>query len=98
LRDGAAPAIREFRATALLNSLATIGPLAKNGGSTLTGALLPGSSAIDDGDPAFGCAGPNGLPLPTDQRGVDRVHGMGCDVGAYGFRVIFLDGFESGEP
>ena len=39
-------------------------PLADNGGSTLTHALLPGSPAIDGADPAFAPA--------TDQRGVAR--------------------------
>ncbi len=52
-----------------------IGPLADNGGSTQTHALLPGSPAIDAGDPAN---------CPTiDQRGITRPQGAGCDIGAY---------------
>ncbi len=41
-----------------------LGPLADNGGSTLTHALLPGSPAIDAGD--------NAAAPATDQRGVAR--------------------------
>ena len=52
---------------------AMIGPLASNGGPTLTHALLPGSPAIDAG---AGCPA-------TDQRGVARPQGAACDVGAF---------------
>ncbi|MFN2270319.1 MAG: choice-of-anchor Q domain-containing protein, partial [Anaerolineae bacterium] len=50
--------------------------LADNGGPTLTHALVPGSPAIDaiPIDDA-GCTG-------TDQRGVTRPQGAGCDIGA----------------
>ena len=51
-----------------------LGPLADNGGATLTHALQSGSPAINHGDPA----GP-----PQDQRGYDRV-GV-PDVGAFEF-------------
>jgi hypothetical protein len=45
--------------------------------------LLPGSPAIDAGNPA-GCAGSSG-PLPMDQRGAAR---MGrCDIGAYEYTL-----------
>jgi predicted outer membrane repeat protein len=60
-----------------------LGPLADNGGPTLTHALLPGSSpAIDAGDPAD-IAGVNGVPL-HDQRGAPfiRVYGGRIDIGA----------------
>ena len=50
-----------------------LGPLANNGGPTLTRALMPGSRAIDHGDNA-------GCPA-TDQRGVARVGN--CDIGAF---------------
>ena len=50
-----------------------IGPLADNGGPTLTHALLAGSPAIDA---AGMCSG-------TDQRGVTRPQGAACDIGAY---------------
>ena len=53
-----------------------LGPLADNGGSTLTHALLPGSPAINAilaGD----CA------VATDQRGMARPSGGGCDIGAF---------------
>jgi hypothetical protein len=50
-----------------------LGPLADNGGLTLTHALLSGSPAIDAGDPAQ-------LGVP-DQRGV--VRNGGVNIGAY---------------
>jgi hypothetical protein len=54
-----------------------LGPLANNGGSTLTHALLPGS-------PAINAVTHNACPPPaTDQRGVTRPQGVACDVGAY---------------
>ncbi len=53
-----------------------VGPLANNGGQTLTHALLPGSIAIDAGD----CAGGT---TTTDQRGVPRPQGAYCDIGAF---------------
>ncbi len=60
-----------------------LGPLADNGGFSQTHALLSGSSAIDAGDPAI-CP-------KTDQRGVRRPLGGGCDIGAYEYEPrIFL--------
>ena len=60
-----------------------LGPLADNGGFTMTHALRAGSSAIDAGDPNFCPA--------TDQRGVVRPIGSGCDIGAYEYEPkIFL--------
>jgi beta-glucanase (GH16 family) len=49
-------------------------PLADNGGPTLTHALQPSSPAIDAADPA--------LCPSTDQRGVARPQGAGCDIGS----------------
>jgi large repetitive protein len=52
-------------------------PLANNGGPTMTMALTAGSPAIDAG--TTGCP-----PTPaTDQRGIARPQGLGCDVGAF---------------
>jgi hypothetical protein len=48
--------------------------LRDNGGQTNTMALAVGSPALDTGGP--GCP-------PTDQRGVPRPQGPGCDVGAF---------------
>jgi hypothetical protein len=49
--------------------------LASNGGPTLTHALSPNSPAIDAGD--------NAQCPDTDQRGVPRPVGSGCDIGAF---------------
>lgn len=63
-------------------------PLADNGGPTLTLGLLPGSPAVDRGDPA-GCRGLSGSPLAGDQRSRPRPqdgNGDGqsrCDIGAF---------------
>ncbi len=57
------------------NSNAELGPLQYNGGPTYTLALLPGSPAIDT-------ALKSDCPA-TDQRGVPRPQGAGCDIGAY---------------
>ena len=69
--------------SALTNSLSIktnfvgLGPLANNGGSTMTMGLLAGS-------PAINAAGTNAATFPpTDQRGVPRPMGTNCDIGAY---------------
>jgi len=80
----------------LLNDLGTIGPLGKHGGPTQTHELFPGSNAIDGGDPVNGCLSPTGV-LTVDQRGMGRVGGVRCDVGAYEEGVLFADGFEPGD-
>jgi hypothetical protein len=59
-----------------------LGPLADNGGPTMTHALLPGSVAIDK-IPSEMCVDAEGEPLTTDQRGFTRPVGDGCDVGAF---------------
>jgi CSLREA domain-containing protein len=51
--------------------------LADNGGPTRTQAVGPGSPAFD-AVPATGA----GCPA-TDQRGVTRPHGQGCEIGAF---------------
>ncbi len=57
------------------NTDALLGPLADNGGPTLTHALGAGSPALDAAD-AGACPA-------TDQRSVARPQGPGCDVGAF---------------
>jgi predicted outer membrane repeat protein len=62
-----------------INTDPLLGPLQDNGGPTLTHALLPGSSAIDAGDPNF-------TPPPfNDQRGCpfDRVFNGRIDIGSF---------------
>ncbi|HXU34627.1 MAG TPA: IPTL-CTERM sorting domain-containing protein, partial [Thermoanaerobaculia bacterium] len=53
-----------------------LGPLASNGGPTLTHLPLPGSPVLDAGDPA--------IPSPpaTDQRGAARIVGPAIDLGS----------------
>jgi predicted outer membrane repeat protein len=70
-----------------------LGPLADNGGPTLTHALLSGSTAID--------AGTDDLGFEYDQRGAGfhRVNGAAADIGAFetGNSIsdeIFADGFD----
>jgi len=67
----------DLTTTALLGKNPLLGPLAANGGPTLTHALLPGSPAID--------AGSNPAALANDQRGSGfaRVAGAAADIGAF---------------
>ena len=62
--------------------------LASNGGVTPTHALISGSAAIDSGS----CV------VSTDQRGVSRPQGPGCDIGSFEALtqgdLIFADGFQ----
>jgi len=68
----------EFTATGdLPGTTALIGTAGYYGGPTVTAPLLAGSPAVDQGDPsATRC-------VPTDQRGVARPQGAGCDIGAF---------------
>jgi hypothetical protein len=62
-----------------INTDPILGPLQNNGGPTLTHALLPGSPAINAGDPNF-------VPPPDfDQRGpgFDRVRNGRIDIGSF---------------
>jgi len=70
--------------TGILDPL--LGPLANNGGPTLTHALLPGSPAINAGD-LSAVAGVNGVPL-LDQRGTPfgRVFNGRIDIGAFEYQ------------
>ncbi|MGA7380142.1 MAG: right-handed parallel beta-helix repeat-containing protein [Terriglobales bacterium] len=63
-----------------------------NGGPTKTIALLPGSPAIDaiPVAPTNYCTAIDGTAILTDQRGVARPQGVGCDSGA--FEVTFRQG------
>jgi hypothetical protein len=65
-----------------------LGPLADHGGPTMTHALLPGSPAIDAGDPVTE-AGVGEVPL-YDQREAPfpRVAGGRIDMGAFEFQTL----------
>ena len=77
-----------------------LGPLAFNGGPTQTHALLPGSLALDAGDPAFTS------PPDFDQRGpgFSRVQFGRVDIGAFEVQAVVpaavgdynLDGITNG--
>lgn len=56
--------------------------LQSNGGPTQTVALLATSPAVD-AIPVASCTDANNDPVKTDQRGVTRPQGKGCDIGAY---------------
>jgi CSLREA domain-containing protein len=57
--------------------------LANNGGPTRTIALLKGSPALNAIPKDASRCAPARPPLTTDQRGVKRPQGKGCDIGAY---------------
>ena len=69
-----------------LNVDPLLGPLQDNGGPTQTLALLVGSPAIDAALLA-------NCPA-TDQRGISRPQGVGCDIGAFELEVVYdFNGF-----
>ena len=74
--------------SSLKNTSPLLGPLANNGGPTLTMALLPGSPAIDAGDDA---AAPR-----TDQRGYPRPFSLAADIGAFEFGWTTLQASQPG--
>jgi hypothetical protein len=61
-----------------------LGPLADNGGPTMTIKLLRRSPALNAIPKATnGC----GTEITTDQRGVSRPQGKRCDIGAFEKKV-----------
>ncbi|HEV2239022.1 MAG TPA: Ig-like domain repeat protein [Ktedonobacterales bacterium] len=71
----------------VLTSAPALGTLDNNGGTAQTIALIKGSPALDAIPPdsaatPTGCGVANG-PLASDERGVARPQGSGCDIGAY---------------
>lgn len=72
-----------------------LGPLADNGGPTLTHALNTSSVAVNTVSDCTGLDGVSAVAL--DQRGISRPQGMACDSGAFELvqpDLIFADGFE----
>lgn len=72
-------------ATDKINTNPQLGPLADNGGPTLTHALLGGSPALDKGKDLSGTGkDQRGLTRPFDQPGIAiATGGDGSDIGAY---------------
>jgi hypothetical protein len=64
-----------------------LGPLANNGGNTETRLPQPGSPLID-AIPTASCQADGAAGITTDQRGVTRPQGPGCDIGAVEVQVI----------
>jgi CSLREA domain-containing protein len=67
----------------LLNLDPLLGPLADNGGNTLTHALLICSPAINAGNNSLAIDPLTMMPLTGDQRGFARFVGGTVDIGAY---------------
>ena len=76
--------------TEIVNPAPLLGPLQLNGGATPTHALLPGSPAIDAGDPG-GCVDAALQPVTRDQRGFMRPIGVHCDIGAFEYSPFALE-------
>ena len=66
----------------LPNTDPNLGPLVDNGGPVRTIAMLPGSPALEAGNPAAPGSGGNACES-TDARLVTRPVGERCDIGAY---------------
>jgi CSLREA domain-containing protein len=65
-----------------LDATAALAPLQANGGVVETHALLPGSAALDAGNPIGTGSAANACEL-TDARGMARPSGARCDIGAF---------------
>ncbi|MBP9664509.1 MAG: carboxypeptidase regulatory-like domain-containing protein [Pyrinomonadaceae bacterium] len=78
-------------ATDLLNRNAALGPLANNGGPTMTHALMPNSQAVNSGGNALAVDPVTGTALTGDQRGSPRFVGT-VDIGAFesNFTVTYV--------
>jgi len=80
----------EAASASLIETEPQLEPLAENGGPTETMALRSTSPAIDSA---------NGAACPaTDQRGVSRPQGSGCDIGAYEYQPPGGGGEEQSTP
>jgi len=64
-----------------------LGALGDNGGPTQTMEPAPGSPLLD-AIPVASCQADGAAGITTDQRGVTRPQGLGCDIGAVEVEVI----------
>jgi hypothetical protein len=78
--DSKDPAAKELAKHSIFGKSPNVGPLQNNGEPTQTHALLSGSPAINQIPFGAECIS---SPDDTDQRGVYRPQGAGCDIGAY---------------
>jgi len=69
--------------TDLLNTDPMLGPLADNGGGTMTHALLNGSQALDAGNNSLAVDPQTQAALTGDQRGFQRFVAGTVDIGAF---------------
>ncbi|MEC4868037.1 MAG: right-handed parallel beta-helix repeat-containing protein, partial [Jaaginema sp. PMC 1078.18] len=72
---------RTFATAGITNINQVLAPLANNGGSTQTHALVPGSAALDAGNNA-------NAPAGTDQRGATRIFNNTVDIGAVEMQFV----------
>ena len=78
-----------------------LGALGVTAAQTQTLALLPGSPAIDAGDDPICAATGTGKVNSLDQRGISRLQGTHCDIGAFesrGFSLVKEAGDGSPSP
>ncbi len=69
-----------------------LGLLQDNGGGIFTHGLIPGSPAIDAGNPAVPGSGGSAC-LAIDANGVTRPQGVKCDIGAYEGTLLWTPAF-----
>jgi uncharacterized repeat protein (TIGR01451 family) len=85
--DSASSCANLFASNVTPNATVRLGPLADNGGTTQTHALLPGSPAIDA---VTSCTRISQSVITVDQRDIARPQGAACDIGAFESRGFTL--------
>ncbi len=81
IQRGAGSTVSDGEGGSVVGTAVALGALGDNGG--LTPTEVPDSGAVSiDLVPAASCTGPEGDPLPDDQRGAARPAGDACDAGS----------------